>query len=169
MNKAVAMWMVCVVILMFAACRSRTAGVAGTVVLNHSDTVMSERSTIVKLDTVVVGLEVPRQSVKEVVNDTVSVLENDFAFSKAWIENDGRLGHLLQTKPQSIPVKVTVPRVTETESVVKQTVKEVPVEVPRFVEKSLTSWQRFQITMFWMMTLTVIGYTIGKIRSWRLL
>lgn len=44
-------------------------------------------------------VDIPRQTAERTATDSVSRLENDFAVSTVWLNHDGSLRHLLETKP----------------------------------------------------------------------
>lgn len=116
-------------------------------VVEHVTTKIEYRDRVIH-DTATV--EVPYEVEKIVTRDTSSHLENNFAKSDARVEG-GLLHHSLQTKPQKIPVPVTV-HVTDTlyrESEVITEIKE--------VEKPLSWWKRTQLDLFpWMSLVTTL-------------
>lgn len=98
--------------------------------------------------------EVPVEVEKIVTRDTASRLENKWARSEASVSG-GFLSHSLETKPQSVPVPVTV-HVTDTLIVEKEAQE---VEVVKEVEKPLTWWQRFRLGAFWWLVgLALVGW-----------
>ena len=105
--------------------------------------------TVHKTDTVY--LEVPKIVEKIVTADTVSVLENDYAKSEASV-SEGLLAHSLETKPVKQPVEVQTQVVYRDSVIVKDNVIVQTVEV----EKELTGWQSFKMTMGgWMLGLII--------------
>ena len=105
--------------------------------------------TVYKTDTVY--LEVPKIVEKIVTADTVSVLENDYAKSEASV-SEGLLAHSLETKPVKQPVEVQTQVVYRDSVIVKDNVIVQTVEV----EKPLTGWQSFKMTMGgWMLGLII--------------
>ena len=105
--------------------------------------------TVYKTDTVY--LEVPKIVEKIVTADTVSVLENEYAKSEASI-SEGLLAHSLETKPVKQPVEVQTQVVYRDSVIVKDNVIVQTVEV----EKPLTGWQSFKMTMGgWMLGLII--------------
>ena len=83
--------------------------------------------------------------------DTVSVLENDYAKSEASV-SDGLLAHSLETKPVKQPVEVQTKVVYRDSVIVKDNVIVQTVEV----EKPLTGWQSFKMTMGgWMLGIII--------------
>ena len=105
--------------------------------------------TVYKTDTVY--LEVPKIVEKIVTADTVSVLENEYAKSEASI-SEGLLAHSLETKPVKQPVEVQTQVVYRDSAIVKDNVIVQTVEV----EKELTGWQSFKMTMGgWMLGLII--------------
>lgn len=55
----------------------------------------------------IIYLEVPKEKLVTVVKDTMSVLQNKYSESTAFIDNYGFLNHSLITKDQDIPLTVT--------------------------------------------------------------
>ena len=105
--------------------------------------------TVNKTDTVY--LEVPKIVEKIVTADTVSVLENEYAKSEASV-SEGLLAHSLETKPVKQPVEVQTQVVYRDSVIVKDNVIVQTVEV----EKPLTGWQSFKMTMGgWMLGLII--------------
>ena len=102
-----------------------------------------------KTDTVF--LEIPKIVEKIVTKDTISVLENDFAKSEASV-SEGMLAHSLETKPVKQPVEVQTQVVYRDSVVVRDNVIVQTVEV----EKPLTGWQSFKMTMGgWMLGIII--------------
>ena len=105
--------------------------------------------TVYQTDTVL--LEIPKIVEKVVTKDTVSVLENDYAKSEASV-SDGLLAHSLETKPIKQPVEVQTKIVYRDSVIVKDNVIVQTVEV----EKPLTGWQSFKMTMGgWMLGIII--------------
>ena len=105
--------------------------------------------TVYKTDTVY--LEVPKIVEKIVTADTISVLENDYAKSEASV-SEGLLAHSLETKPVKQPVEVKTQVVYRDSVIVKDNVIVQTVEV----EKPLTGWQSFKMSMGgWMLGLII--------------
>ena len=105
--------------------------------------------TVYQKDTVF--LEVPKIVEKVVTKDTASVLENDYAKSEASI-SDGLLAHSLESKPVKQPVEVQTKVVYRDSVIVKDNVIVQTVEV----EKPLTGWQSFKMTMGgWMLGIII--------------
>ena len=105
--------------------------------------------TVYKTDTVY--LEVPKIVEKIVTADTVSVLENEYAKSEASV-SEGLLAHSLETKPVKQPVEVQTQVVYRDSMIVKDNVIVQTVEV----EKPLTRWQSFKMTMGgWMLGIII--------------
>lgn len=124
----------------------------------NTDTKMVHIETI---DTVFI--EVPVQSAERTTPGKESHLETDYAESDARINEDGTLTHTLHNKPtkQPVPVKNS----TDTVYVDKFIEKPVPVEVPKVVERELTSWQKTRLnTWGWLATALVfcIGWVCRK-------
>lgn len=96
-------------------------------------------------------LEIPVESERQTIRDTISHLETSYAVSDARITTDG-LFHSLANKPQekSIP--------TEKEIIFRDSIvyrdKVLEKTVP--VERELTKWQKFQIKGFWIMSAILV-------------
>lgn len=118
------------------------------------------REKIVK-DTITVIHEIPVISEKIVTRDTVSHIENKYAYSEAVIDREGYLYHLLETKPVKELIK------TEIEYVIKDSIvfrdKEIINTVE--IEKQLTKFQNFRLNFFWIFIFLLISY-IG-LKIWR--
>ena len=112
--------------------------------------------TVFQKDTVF--LEVPRIVERIVTVDTISVLENDYAMSSASV-SDGLLSHSLETKPVQQPVEVQTKIVYRDSVIVKDNVIVQTVEV----EKPLTGWQSFKMTMGGWMLGIIIFLIVGVI------
>ena len=116
---------------------------------------------IVHIETIdTVFIEIPAQSAERTTPGKESHLETDYAESDARINEDGTLTHTLHNKPtkQPVPVKNS----TDTVYVDKFIEKPVPVEVPKEVERELTSWQKIRLdTWGWLVTALVL--CIGRV------
>ena len=105
--------------------------------------------TVYKTDTIF--LEIPKIVEKVVTKDTISVLENDFAKSEASVSK-GLLAHSLETKPVKQPVEVQTQVIYRDSVIVRDNVIVQTVEV----EKPLTGWQSFKMTMgSWMLGIII--------------
>lgn len=101
--------------------------------------------------------EVPVEVEKIVTRDTASHISGLFSETDA-VVSGGYLYHSLISKPQKVPVPVTV-HVTDTVYVEKSS--ETTVQEPEIVEveKPLTFCQRFKIGAFWWLVLiAVVGW-----------
>ena len=122
-------------------------------IVADSTNVRTEYIETLHIDTVTFFIEVPAESAKEVVPDSVSHLETNYATSDAWINPDGTLGHYLANKKQSLPVEVPViGKDTQTNNS-SEKVKEIPVPIPYKVEveRDFTRWESFRLGAFWYM------------------
>lgn len=119
---------------------------------------------IIHIETIdTVFIEIPAQSAERTTPGKESHLETDYAESDARINQDGTLTHTLHNKPtkQPVPVKNT----TDTVYFDREIEKPVPVEVPKEVERELTSWQKMRLnTWGWLTTALVlcIGWVCRK-------
>lgn len=148
-------WLLC-------GCSRKVYAPADAVTLH--DTVRMERveRVVTRVDTVEVAVAVPVQSaVAWSVRDS-SHLETDVAWSDAWLNADGTLGHRLENKDVELGARAFVPtteKQTQTDSV---TVREKPVPYPVEVERKLTWWEQLRIDSFWWL-LGTLAVTVGWI------
>lgn len=131
-------------LLICTSCATQKMAIA-TDMQKDSVSVVIKESVIYRDTTIYV--EVPVEVIKEILPDTdTSHLETSLAISEAWV-NAGKLNHTLTHKDAKIEQTIPVPeKHTKKDSVIvsiKEVVKEVPVEV----EKELSSWQIFRMTM----------------------
>lgn len=155
-----------IVCLMTAACNSyKTA--AEPVVLKDAGEIRVLTKTVTEIDTVIVYVEIPSQSVEHVTLDSTSHVETDIAESDAWLNADGSLGHNIRNKAQKIGQEVYVPKTTIDNESKEETVKEVPVIVPEPypVEKELSAWQSVQIGSFWPLLAIVLASAVWIFRK----
>lgn len=108
------------------------------VVIAQTDSVRVEYRERIVHDTVTYTL--PEIKASHVTDDTLSVLENDYAKSTAIVQ-DGMLYHDLQTKPTPLLIPVEFPVHELTVSEKKTEIRTVTKEV----EKELTKWQKFRM------------------------
>ena len=132
-------------------------------IIMQSDSVRVEYRERIVRDTVT--YELPVIVEKHVTEDTLSIIENEYARTAA-VVHDGKLSHDLQTKPKVIRVPVEVP-VRDTVIVEKKsdvTTTTVEVKVPR----DLTFWEtlKLQLKGFLMFSLILlIAYIIISMRK----
>ena len=120
------------------------------------------RERIVKVrDTIFVP--VPEQSTTQIVRDSISHLETDFAISDARIMPDGSLSHSLKNKTQNILFE-TENEIHYRDSIVEKE-KEVPVPVP--VEKKLTWWGKIKQLLGGIAIGAIIIYISAKIIAYK--
>lgn len=148
-----------------SACHTSKNGLPTTpVFVTNTDSVRTEYIEIVRIDTVVVEVPVPAESVSQVVRDSTSHVETSLAESDAWINDDGSLGHSIKNKPQNLKADVPVPvKDTQTNNTARS-VKEIPVPYPKpvYIEKNLTLWESVKMESFWYLIVMVI-MTLGWI------
>lgn len=139
---------------MMVACRSSkeaTVVPPPPVIVTNTDSVRTEYIETIRVDTVTVYVEIPAESAKQIIPDSTSHLETNFALSDAWINPDGTLSHSLFNKPQSIPVDVPViGKDTQTNNA-SEKIREVPIDrpVPVYIERDFTRWESFRLEAFW--------------------
>lgn len=98
-------------------------------------------------------VEVPAEAESAILPATdTSRLETSLAESEAWVA-DGRLNHTLRHKPDvRLPKMMTIPiylRSEETKSLAQRT-------IVKEVEKNLTNWQAFRMTLGTILFIAVI-------------
>ncbi|WP_295990471.1 hypothetical protein [uncultured Alistipes sp.] len=119
------------------------------------------RERIVHLrDTVTV--EVPVESVRQTVRDTMSHLETSYAFSEARINPDGSLTHSLENKDGEHPVEVDAKIVYRDSIVYRDRTNWEIVEV----ERELTPWQKFRLRAFWVLLAVLLFIGRRPITRW---
>lgn len=115
------------------------------------DSSWTKQAISVKVTIDTASIRLPQQHSERDTSCDSSYLENDFAESHAWINQDGTLHHDLSTKDTDVKVPVTkVEKETDTEH---STIKEVPVPYPDpypvevKVPAELTPWQNFRMVL----------------------
>lgn len=168
MKKIIFLLVSVLTLFLSAGCRSKK-DIAPDIplVLTDSNNVRTEYIETTRIDTVTVFLEVPAETAKEIVRDSVSHLETNFASSDAWINPDGTLGHYLTNKEQSIPVDVPVVGKDTQTNRESEKVKEIPVPTPYKVEveRNFTKWETFRLDAFWYLLGAVAGLLVFLFRK----
>lgn len=138
-------------LLLIGCATSKKATPSVERVVEYRDSVHTEyiERTVFVPDTVFV--EIPQQGAERETRDSVSKLENDYAWSVARITPDGLLFHSLFTKPQIIPVAFDKPVTTISTGDTHISDKlESNIETKvEYVERELTWWQKTQIYGFY--------------------
>ena len=120
------------------------------------------KDSIILKDSVVL-VEVPMESDKSVVFSTdTSRLETSIARSEAYV-SDGKLHHNLINKDALIPVKITIPEKVHSEKREAAMIHKV-VEIVE-VEKELSRWQSFLITLGYSVLIWVILWLLKKVQK----
>lgn len=157
MNKAI---IAAMMLLVCIGCGTHKMAMT-TDVQKDSVSVVIKESVIYRDTTIYV--EVPVEVIKEVVPDTdTSHIETSLAVSEAWVKA-GQLNHTLKHK-ESAKIAKNVPmpeKHTQKDSVVTE-FREVIKEVPVMVEKELTSWQTFRMTMGTLLLIALAGWLLLK-------
>ena len=118
------------------------------------------KDSLVLKDTIVL-VEIPTERERLVVAATdTSYLETSVAKSIAFINDNGRLHHTLTNKDALLPVKVSLPMKVHTEQREKAMIIRQTVEV----EKELSRWQNFLITVGYTVLVALAVWLIMKIR-----
>lgn len=109
-------------------------------------------------------INIPRQTAEATLPDTLkSSLENDYAFSDAWVTPDGMLHHTLETKPLEMPFEYDK-KVEKQDSTTHKSGTETIVET-KYVEKELTWWQQTEIYGFRVLAALLVVFVVWKFRS----
>lgn len=162
-------------ISMMSSCRTskETTISPPPVIITNTDSVRTVYIETVTIDTVVVEVPVPAESVKQVVPDSVSHLETSLAQSDAWINSDGTLGHSITNKPEKLKADVLVPQVHKTNG--KESIKEreIPVPTPYAVEveRKWTLMEQIKLAAFWYLLGALIVSIVCLFRKpiWKLI
>lgn len=133
---------------------------------NKRDSVRVEYKTeyIERIDTAYV--EIPKIVEKIIARDTTSLIENEYAISRASILTGGHLYHTLETKPVKRPIAVKSVEVVRDSIVWRD--HDVYVEKPVEVVKPMSRFVKYQIAGFWILLL-IVGvrlYIKFKSRWW---
>ena len=107
-------------------------------------------------------IEIPQVTDRVITRDTTSVLENDYARSRASILAGGDLYHTLETKPAKRPVPV-IAKESVRDSIIYRD-REVYREVPVEVVKPLSGFVKVQIWGFWIMFVFAALYIFIKLK-----
>lgn len=147
-------------ITMLSSCKTskEAARSPQPVIITNTDSVRMEYIETVRIDTVVVEVPVPAESVSQVVKDTVSHVETSLAESDAWINEDGSLGHSIKNKPQNLKAEVPVPVKDTKTNNTASSIKEIPVPYPEpvYMERNPTLWESIRLEAFWYLVVMVI-------------
>ena len=145
-------------LLLASCCKQATPIIYQTI----DSTRIEVRERIVKVpDTVY--MSVPEQSTNQIVRDSTSHLETDFAISDAQIMPDGSLSHSLKNKPQNVPIETDI-EIHYRDSIVERE-KEVPIPVP--VEKELSWWGKIKQLLGGIAIGVIIIYISAKIIAYK--
>lgn len=116
-----------------------------------SDSVIIRTEYIERFDTAYITIT---KEIQQVLEDTASVLENDYCISEARITPDGYLFHSLETKPQQKPVPVKTTEKVRDTTIYKE--KEVYIKDPVPVEREFTRWELVRLHGFWYMLAALV-------------
>lgn len=140
------------ILILTGSCRtSKKVTPSSPVIVTNTDSVRTEYVETVRIDTVTVEIPLPVESSKQVVQDSTSHLETSLAFSDAWLNPDGTLGHSINNKEQKFKADVPVPVKDTQINNTSASVREVPVPYPEpvYVERDFTRWESFRLGAFW--------------------
>lgn len=99
-----------------------------------------------------VFVDVPIESERQTVRDTMSHLETAYAVSDARITSDGALFHSLANKPQKKPIPTEKEVIYRDSTIYRDRVNTEIVEV----ERKLTWWQQTQMKGFWIVLAVLV-------------
>lgn len=138
-------------LLLLAGCRTTKPSTSLPVIVYNTDSVRTEIVEKIIVDTVFINVPVPAESTSQVVKDSTSHLETSIAWSDAWLNPDGTLGHNLHNKKVSLPAEIPVQHKEKETNNNKAQYKEVPVPYPEYVEveRDFTAWEKFRLNSFW--------------------
>lgn len=148
-------------VLLCASCGAPKVAMT-TDVQKDSVSVVIKESVIYRDTTIYV--EVPVEVIKELLPDTdTSHLETSLAISEAWV-NAGKLNHTLRhidnaKIAQTIPVPEKHTHKDSVSIIIKDIVKEVPIEV----EKPLNAWQIFRMSLGTIALIALVLWAVIKI------
>lgn len=157
-------------VILLSGCRStKPTDPSSPVILTTSDSIRIEYIETVRIDTVTVEIPVPVESSRQVVKDSTSHLETSLAFSDAWINADGSLGHSIKNKDSPIKADLQVPVKGTQTNKSSESIREVPVPVPVekkiYIETPLSAWQKFRMHSFWLLTVALTASLIYIFRK----
>lgn len=118
------------------------------------------KDSLILRDSIIL-VPVPDGSASAILPDTdTSRLETDIAVSEAWVKS-GNLHHNLRNKDALLPVRVVIPEKIHTEEREKALVRK-EVEIVE-VEKELSRWQNFIMSLGYAVLVAGIAWLIRKI------
>lgn len=139
-----------------------TARYAGGVNESRDSTRVEYRTEYIeRIDTAYI--EIPKIIEKVITRDTSSLIENEYAISRALIVSDGHLYHTLETKPAKAPIPVKTVTMVRDSIVYRD--RDVLVEKPVEVVKPLSNFVKFQILGFWTLLATAAVAVYLKIKK----
>jgi len=149
MKKALPLFVLMVLMFLVSGCRYwKLASVEHE---RKSDSVIIRTEYVERIDTAYITIT---KEIQQVLEDTASVLENDYCISEARITPDGYLYHSLETKPQQKPVPVKTTEKVRDTTIYKE--KEVYIKDPVPVEREFTRWELVRLHGFWYMLAALV-------------
>lgn len=136
------------IMLMLSGCGTTKHIPKDSMVTQDSVRVEYQERVVFVPDTVYI--EIPRQTAERITKDSISFLENDYAYSSANISN-GFLSHSLTLKEQSKPIPIKE-KVIYRDSVVYKN-RYIDRKVTEYVDKEIPKWLKL---IFW----GCLGFTI---------
>lgn len=147
-------------LLLFSGCKVSQPPSTGTTV---KDSVIIKHDVVYRDTTIYVTM--PQSNQQNVLVDTSrSVLENETAITKAWVEN-GLLKHTLTSKRD--PIKVYLPKIIK--EVVRDTVRIKGKDTVKVVTQKvneLTWWQKKRLQTFNWLLAAVVLYALYRVVWW---
>lgn len=149
MKKALPLFVLMALMFLVSGCRYwKLASVEHE---RKSDSVIIRTEYVERIDTAYITIT---KEIQQVLEDTASVLENDYCISEAKITPDGYLFHSLETKPQQKPVPVKTTEKVRDTTIYKE--KEVYIKDPVPVEREFTRWELVRLHGFWYMLAALV-------------
>ena len=140
------------VALLLSGCKATQ----GVVVESHEKVHVITHTELVP---VVATFKVPEMVIEKTVKDSSSHLETNFAESDARVNRDGTLFHSIRNKKQTLQQEIPVKIEYQDSIVYKET------EVPVYIEKDLTKWQKIRLDGFWALLAIVLIAVAYKTRK----
>lgn len=148
-----------IIALVMVSCHTaKKVSVTPPVVVTNSDSIRVKYVESVRIDTVSIEIPLPIESVMQAVRDTASHIETSLAFSDAWINEDGTLGHSIANKDGVLHGQSIIPIINTSTTSNKQTTKEIPVPYPEpyYVDRPPNLLESIKIKAFWPMVIVLV-------------
>lgn len=144
------------VLMTLFGCKAKQAAIAPTTI--YKDSLRIEYRERVEYVPDTVFIQIPLQEKEVTKKDTFSVLENDYAVSRVWLNQDGSMRHQLSTKPQLMKVD-TNKRIEYRDSLIY---RDKEVRVPYPAERKLSKWEKIKDDWFsYVLGLLIISLAVN--------